>query len=305
LNRNNTGGRSRWISAIAGLLLIVAIGALQAAVFSKMVGEYETKVAGVLQENAEKADSQKRRVLLDEAESRLERAIAADPANGWAYWLLSKQRLFQAAEAATRAEQWRIAAEDASAKGNKDQATFCSSRHKAALRKREDLLKEAEELAHRGSLSFNSVGCFKQLASVYMRQADREDPERYLEMAAKAERYLQIVARIKPNDIEAIERLGLLKLNFKKWDELRDLCDQILRSHPYSANVYFYKAFIAKEENDRDEFFLNVRQAYLMMRQNTGEIFFDRQQLEKIAKSLGLVEGQPQPKDRQVGPTSP
>jgi len=245
LNRNNTGGRSRWISAIAGLLLIVAIGALQAAVFSKMVGEYETKVAGVLQENAEKADSQKRRVLLDEAESRLERAIAADPANGWAYWLLSKQRLFQAAEAATRA---------------------------------------AEELAHRGSLSFNSVGCFKQLASVYMRQADREDPERYLEMAAKAERYLQIVARIKPNDIEAIERLGLLKLNFKKWDELRDLCDQILRSHPYSANVYFYKAFIAKEENDRDEFFLNVRQAYLMMRQNTGEIFFDRQQLEKIAK---------------------
>lgn len=304
MSRNDIGGTTWWLSAIAGLFLIVTIGVIQAAVFSRMAGVYETKVAGVLQENAEKADPQKRRVLLDEAESCLERAIAADPANGWAYWLLSKQRLRQARAAGDRARRSRAAAESAKSAGNEQRAKILLFQEKAVLQERRQLLEEAEALAHRGSLSFNSVGCFKQLASIYMRQADADEPERYLQVVAEAERCLQVVARIKPNDIEAIERLGLLKLKSEKWDELRELCDQILRSHPYSANAYFYKAFIAKEKNDRDNFYLNIRRAYLMMRQNTGAIFFDRRQLEQIAMNYGLVEGQPEAKSQPVTPPS-
>lgn len=107
------------------------------------------------------------------------------------------------------------------------------------------------------------------------------------------------MARIKPDDIEAIERLGLINLTLRKWDDLGPLCDQILQKHPYSANAYYYKAYMAQEkinekqgnpESNRQDLYLNVRQAYLMWRQKTGEIFFNPRNLEQMAVSLGLAE---------------
>jgi tetratricopeptide (TPR) repeat protein len=187
-------------------------------------------------------------------------------------------RLAQAAS--DRAQAQRKATEQAKAAGDERRAIAGQLAETEEIQKRNDHLAAAEALALRGLRSFTGVECFKQLASVYLRQ-DR---------AQEAERYLQSVVKLKPNDIEVIERLGLVKLNARKWDELGEICDRILRKHPYSANAYYYKALIAREEQNRDEFYLNVRQAYLMMQQKTGKIFFDPKHLEQIAKVINVIE---------------
>jgi len=275
-----------------GLLLLPAIAALQSIVFSRAVGVYETKRAEGLAEGA------------PQAVVYLERALAADPTNGWARWLLSKQHVHLALTAGNRAEaahksleqakaaleQAKAALDPAKVASEERRVALCQVNEKQEMQKRNDHLARAEQLATSGSLTFNGVECFKQLASIYLRQ---ERPQ-------EAERYLQIVSRIKPDDIEAIERLGLIKLNAQKWGELRELANQILRKHPYSANAYFYKAFIAREEKNRDEFIVNVRLAYLMMRQKdkTGEPFFDQQQLEQIATLLKVTDKPPTPEKK-------
>jgi len=252
----------------AGPILIVAILAIQAALFSRMLGTIETKRAEpsleqlspliTRIESGQAAPAEavslvaKCRAALERIEPVLERAVARDSSNGWAYWLLSKAHMYDAVVAAAR----------------KDSPG------------RDAHLAKAEELAHRGALRFNSVGCFKQLASICLRQ----------ERIGDAETYLQIVTRVKPDDIEAAERLGLIKLTLKKWDDLRPLCEQILEKHPYSANAYFYKAFIAQEENNDNDRYVYTREAYLMMRQNTSEIFFNRANLKQYAITLKVAE---------------
>jgi len=261
-NRNK-----RALGFVLGSALVAGLIVLQVGVFSRLVGVYETKIAEALPEG------------VPETSEHLEKAIAADPSYGWAYWLLSKEHLARAQAAGENARRYGAAAAAARKAGRANQAAILEAAAEKAAKERTDELLAAEELALKGLPRFNSVGCFKQLASIYLR----------LERPAQAEHYLDIVARIKPDDIEAIERLGLLKLNAKKWDELENLCERILRRHPYSANAYFYKAFIAREKRNRDEFFLDIRQAYLMMRQHTGTIFFNPRQLEDIMKTLGMM----------------
>jgi exonuclease VII small subunit len=262
----------------AGPILIVAILAVQAAVFSRMVGTCETKRAeqpleqlspiitrlesGLMPPAEAVSVVAKCRAVLERVKPGLERALATDSTNGWAYWLLSKAHMYDAVVATAR----------------KDGPG------------REAHLAKAEELAHRGALRFNSVGCFKQLASICLRQERIQD----------AETYLQIVTRVKPDDIEAAERLGLIKLTLKKWDDLRWLCEQILEKHPYSANAYFYKAFIAQEEKNDNDKYVYTRQAYLMMKQNMGEIFFNRANLQQMAVVLKVAEAL---KDEGVRPS--
>ncbi|MCX8037195.1 MAG: hypothetical protein N3D11_09165 [Candidatus Sumerlaeia bacterium] len=265
-------------AAIAVLILAAAV-----LLYSRIAGIYHVKQAEVLIAQRKQVDARLetaagnpaeaarlrtvRAGLFEQIEKRLTRALDADPVNGLACWLLSNEYLGQALAIADLA------------KGTREQL----------LQRRAELLDKAAELAHRGERFFNSVGCYKQLASIYLRQ---NRPER-------AEPYLQIVSRIKPDDIEAVERLGLLKLTLRKWDELEALCDHILQKHPYSANAYYYKAFMAQErlkenqgdpETNRNELYINARQAYLMYRQKTGQIFFDASVLEQMVSNLKLAE---------------
>jgi tetratricopeptide (TPR) repeat protein len=236
-----------------------------------MGGVYEAKLAEALPEGS------------PSVAAYLRRAIAIDPLNGWAHWLLSKENLRLAQLAGDRAQAQRKAGAQAQAAGDETRAIACRLAEKEETQKRDDLTSAAEALAYLGCRSFTGVGCYEQLASIYLRQ----------ERASEAERYLQIIARLKPDDVEVIERLGLIKLNAQKWDDLREICDRIIRRHPYSANAYFYKAYIARQETNRDEFYLNVGEAYLMMKQNTGKIFFDPQELERIVERARMFEAAP------------
>jgi tetratricopeptide (TPR) repeat protein len=142
-------------------------------------------------------------------------------------------------------------------------------------------LQKAERLAHRGARSFNAVGCFKQLASIFMRQG----------RAGQAEAQWRSVVQIKPNDVEAIERLGLIRLHARKWEELRQLCDEILPRHPDNANLHLYKAYLAREEKNAPEFYRHVRQAHLLMRHTNTATFFDPGDLEEALRVGHLFEG--------------
>lgn len=277
MSREADPQRSRLVRLGAGFLLICGIVTIQVALYSRLVSAYETQVAQVLPEDS------------DEAEARLQRAIRIDRTNGWALWMLSRKRLNEAVEASDKAAALEAAAVKAESGGNRRAANAYRVAKQGEANKTAAALKEAETLANKGARYFNAVRCYKQLASIYLRQTKTESGEENIEAT---ERNLQTVARIKPNDIEAIERLGLLKLHDKKWEELEDLCARILRKHPYSANAYFYRAFIARE-TDPETFFLNLRQAYTMMIQDTGPIFFNRSQLESLAIKLGLVNQPP------------
>lgn len=308
MSQTSDSGNSGWVPRAVGLLLVIAILAVQTMVFSRIVGAAYTKQAEAQLDQLSQLESQLdnlganaaneaeviklrgvRRGLLEQIESRLTRALAADSANGMACWFLSKAYLSQAQVSADLMQQAGQRAGAAKAAGNDRLAAQYAAAAQGEREKRDKLLKSAEEWAYRGRKSFNSVGCFKQLASIHLRQGQAE----------RAEPYLEIVTRIKPDDIEAVERLGLLKLNPVKWDELPGLCDQILQRHPYSANAYYYKAYMAQEalkekrgnpETNTQDLHLNARQAYLMWRQKTGEIFFDWRNLEQMVKSLNLVE---------------
>ena len=281
--RNSKLETGRWIARVAGFVLLIAIGSFQAIAFSRAVSVYETKLAERLSPRSS-----------PQAMTRLNRAIATDSSNGWACWLLSKEYLSQAQLAADQAQTYHRQAEQTRAAGDERRTNFYELAEKEEVQNRDNHLTTAESLALRGSYSFNGIECFKQLVSIYLRQ----------NRAAEAEQHLQIVTKVKPADIEGIERLGLIKLNRileepqmapekrkEKWNELRELCEQILRKHPYSANAYYYKAFIAnKEEKNVDDLRLNVRLAYWMWQQNTGQVFFDPQRLEEVAIRLNLVE---------------
>jgi len=278
---NAEPGIAGWVG---GGLLLAAVALLQALALSRMTSVYETKRAEALPEGSPRVAAY------------LERAIATDPSFGWAYWLLSKEHLRLAQVASDRAQAQQKAREQAAAAGDERRRIAAQLAETEESQKRDEHLASAEALALQGAKSFSGVECYKQLASICLRRVRPEEPEEADRYLREADRYLQMVSDVKPGDIEVIERLGLIKLNTQKWDELRELCDRILRKHPYSANAYFYKAFLARQEKNRDEFYLNVRQAYLMMQQNTGTIFFDRPQLEEIIRKLNLAEpGLPAP----------
>lgn len=276
MSRNNNHTRKAWSGRIVGVGLIAAVFLIQTAVFSKAVGVYHTKQADTyLQqltlvesrlEHAMQApvdqkkireislDQKLRRELLMNIDSRLTSATWADASNGWACWELSKQGLRRATTDRTTAT-----------------------------------LAKAEKWALRGARSFNGVECLKQLASIYLRQ-NRVD---------LAEPYLHKVALVKPDDIESIERLGLIELTLGKWEDLSVLCEKILRKHPYSANAYYYRAYMAQEalkanrgdpKQNKEDLYLNTRQAYLMWQQKKSWIFFDARNLENLASALKLVD---------------
>jgi tetratricopeptide (TPR) repeat protein len=213
-------------------------------------------------------------------EERLRRALAADATNGWALWLLSKVYLRKAEEAIAVAEKCRAGNKQALARNDDSLARRFEQKEKEAERARRFCLEQAERLAHRGARSFNSVGCFKQLASIHMRQGK----------TAQAETRWRTVTQIKPNDVEAIERLGLIRLHERKWEELRQLCDRTLPRHPDNANLHLYKAYLAREEKNAPEFYRYVRQAHLLMRQTDATTFFDPGDLETVLRVGRLVE---------------
>lgn len=261
---------SRWRRLAAGLLLLAALVAMQLATAWRLAATYKTRVAGVLPPGT------------PQVEPLLKEAIAFDPTYGWGHWLLSKEYLHQAGVAGDRGAAARAQAARAKQANALRQAQALELLAEGEFRKRDERLKEADALALEGSRSFNSIGCYQQMASIYLRQRRAEE----------AERMLWRVARIMPNEIESFERLVVLKHDQGRKDEVLALCDQILRRHPYSANAYYYKALLAIEEKNLGEALLNARQAYFMMLQekDPGRIFFERRKLEQFVKSLKLAE---------------
>jgi tetratricopeptide (TPR) repeat protein len=248
------------VGLLAGLLL------LQAATLSRLVGAYRLRIAEFMEGQPG-------------TEQQLDRALRADRTNGLARWMLSEEKLNKAAEAADLAAQLNAKAKALEARGDKSAALKLQVDLKNLLDRRTRWIDEASTLAERGAKSFLSVDRMKQLASIRLRQ----------NRPGEAEKWLADVVRVKPNDIDALERLGAILLAEKKWDDLERLSDEILRQHPYSANAHFYRAFVTKERSDPTAFQMHLRMAYLMMVQNKGQIFFNRTQLESLARQLGIV----------------
>ena len=268
MNAERTAQKRAWVGRFAGPLVLAAIGFFQLLVFSRTVGVYQTKVAEALPSSASP----------QAVAAQLERAVATDPSNGWAQWLLSKENVRLAELTGGRAEAYRAQAKKATDPQRRD---FYALNATEEIKRQGKYLESAKSRAALGARSFNGVETFKQMASIHLRTTDTKT----------AEYYLRMVARVKPDDIEAIERLGTIDLYEQKWDELRDLAERIVRRHPYSALAYFFRAFIAsKVDLDADAYRLNVRQAYLMMKQSATKPWFDTEQIERLAVKLNLVE---------------
>ena len=261
--------RSERRRAVVGGVAVLALAVvLQGAVVSRLVATIAIKRAEKLAAG-EEAIAQ-----------YLALARAADPSNGRLNWLAAQQHVRSARLAESREERLRSEAKQAQEAGDAQRAAQIALAAKAERDARRTHLDAARDEALRGARSFNSIDSLKQLGMIHMR----------LERRQEAESCFEVVARVKPDDFESIERLGMIKLGLRKWDELEALCEQILYKHPYSPNVYYYLAFIAQEKLDIDAFNLYLRQAYWMMKQEKGPVFFDRDNLIRTVASHELVD---------------
>jgi tetratricopeptide (TPR) repeat protein len=255
----------RLVQIIAGVLLLAAIGSILRTALYRCEAQYKCYVSEVLPAQAR--------------EKVLEEARALDPSLGWACWLLSKERLRQANDLTEkRVGEIERKMREPEVASNARAMEYLAGMKRTEEKKAAGLLEAAERLALEGTRGFNSIGCYKQLASIYLRKNKPRE----------AERFYRLVMRVKPDDIESAERLALIKLNADEYAESEAICNAILRRHPYSANAYFCKTFVALKQGRVGDLDVNLRQTYYQMEQEQ-KILFDPVQIINMARARNLA----------------
>lgn len=137
---------------------------------------------------------------------------------------------------------------------------------------------EARDVVQQGLKSFTSLGAYKQLGSIYQ---NLNDPIR-------ARDYFQRVLLMDPSDQEVLERLAIIAINFKEFNEAKRYLQALERYHPHNPNLFYIEGIYYEGQRDFWQAVLSYRKALYtpLPKRNKVQLLFKHNELAQHLSGL-------------------
>ncbi|MCX7766382.1 MAG: tetratricopeptide repeat protein, partial [Candidatus Sumerlaeia bacterium] len=141
----------------------------------------------------------------------------------------------------------------------------------AKLLMAEKKLFEARDIVQQGLKSFTPLGAYKQLGSIYHSLND----------LIRARDYFQRVLLMDPSDQEVLERLAIIAVNFKDFDEAQRYLQALERYHPHNPNLFYIEGIYYETKRDFWQAVLSYRKALYtpLPKRNKVQLLFKHSEL--------------------------